>query len=594
MNLKQLDEIGNMKISFIILVLLALLSQSPYAQAQTNIQAEASLQNRSMALGQSNNYTITLRNTSSVPNLDPPRVPGLVFGSSSSTRSSTSIVNGVATSEISVSWTFQAERPGTFTIPGRTMQIQGHHIPLNDVQIQVTEMPAELRNRFFLRWDLPEGPYYVGQAIPANLQLYLRSGINARLGSHPDGSNEQFIHTGFAGEPRQSQVRLDGQVYTLVEWENVITPIRSGTGDLPINLVLVYETGQVQRDFFGSRPIQDQIRLVTDNESWVVKDIPRSDRPTSFSGAVGSFDVEARLSDRDVMVGDPITVTLEVSGTGNFERIQAPEFKPMDGWRIYPPRSQMREEGVPYRGVKTFEYILTPANEQVSQVPSIAFSWFEPETAAWREIIIDPEPINVRRSPSATAPALSGIDSAGFDEFDPESRLYPIATTRGKAGSLQVVWRSPVFWATNGAFAIVFALALMGVVRREHAARNPYLQVRSEAAKKAKDLATAAIKAANANNALEFYIQARQSLRHFLACLDPNTHNADSLTWDNLEAILIKHEFSESSLKRMQQLFERKDAVQFAGWNPEPNELQSDRKQFEDLLNEIVTRKEYQ
>jgi hypothetical protein len=585
---------SNLKLLSNLFLLFFAFFTSQATQAQTNISAEASLQNRSMALGQSNSYTITLRNTSNVPNMDPPKVPGLVFGSSSSTRSSTSIVNGVASRETSVSWTFQAERPGTYTIPARTLQIQGHNISVNAMQIVVSEMPTEMRNRFFLRWDLPDGPYYVGQAIPAKLQLYLRSGINARLGSHPDGSSDQFIRTEFAGDPRQNQVRVDGQIYTVVEWDSVITPIRSGTGDLPVNLVLVYETGQMQRDFFGSRPIQEQIRLVTESQSWEVRDIPRTDRPASFSGAVGQFDVEARLSERNVLVGDPITVTLEVSGVGNFERIRAPEFKSSDGWRIYPPRSQMREEEVPYRGVKTFEYILTPTSEQVDQVPSIAFSWFEAETAAWREIIMDPEPITVRREPSASPGALAGTDSNEFGEMDPNSRLYPLATSLGRSDSLQSVWHRPAFWALNGAFTVGFAFALIAMVRRERAARNPYLQVRSEAARKAKDLATAAIKAANTNNAMEFYTLARQSLRHFLAYLDPQTHNADSLTWDELEAILLKFEFDDSTLKNMQRLFERKDAVQFAGWKPETDELTSDRQQFEGLLNVIVTRKEYQ
>lgn len=568
---------------------------APFADAQTNVSAEASLQNRSMALGQTGSYTITLRNTSNIPNMAPPQVAGLVFGSNASTRSSTSIINGVSSVETSISWSFQAERPGTYTIPGRTLQIQGHRISVNPVQIEVSEMPAEMRNRFFLRWDVPEGPYYVGQAIPAKLQLYLSSGMNARLGSNPDGSSEQFVRTQITGDPQQRQVRVDGRVYTLVEWDSVITPIRSGTGDLPINLVLIYETGQVQRDFFGSRPVQDQVRLVTENESWVVKDLPRSDRPNSFSGAVGNFDVEARLSERDILAGDPITLTLEISGTGNFERIQAPDFASTDGWRIYPPRSQMQEEEVSYRGVKTFEYILTPNSEQVDHVPSMAFSWFNPETAAWREIIIDPEPVNVRRSPTATMPSSLAVNNGQvFGDVDPDSRLYPLATSLGRASSLHNFWQSPTFWALNGAFSVGFAIALIALVRRERAARNPYLQVRSQAARKARDMATAAIKDANNNDASGFYSQARQSLRHYLANLDPQSQNADSLTWDDLKAILVKFEFDEITLKKMQKLFERKDAVQFAGWKPNPEELTSDRKEFEDLLNEIVTRKKYQ
>jgi hypothetical protein len=562
-------------------------------QAHARITADASVQQSVMTIGQSNTYTITLRNTPNVPNIDPPRATGLAFGNNISTRSSTSIINGVSAIETSISWTFQAERPGIYTIPGRTLQVQGQAVAIDALQIEVREMPPEMRKRFFLRWELPEGPYYVGQAIPAKLQLYVRSDINAGLGSQPEGSSEQFIRNEIAGGPHQSQVRVDGQIYTLVEWESVITPIRSGTGDLPVHLVLVYETGQLQRDFFGARPIQNQIRLVTEAHAWQIKDLPQTGRPAGFSGAVGNFTVEMNLSETVVWVGDPITATLSIKGTGNFERIRAPDFVAMDGWRVYPPRSQMQEQEVPYRGVKTFEYILTAGSEQVTQVPALAFSWFDPQTAAWREVTLDPHPVTVRRNPAAASQGLTASDGSIFNQLTVSGELQPIATALGKPGTLQGIWQQPSFWIVNGTFGSAFALALLAMVRKERSQRNPYLQVRSEAAKKARDFATAAIKSARHNEDMAFYTQARQSLRHFLAYLDPQSHNADSLTWDDLERILIKFDFETSTLKQMQGLFERKDAIQFAGWKPSPEALKDDQQLFETLLNQIVTRKEF-
>src|SRR5690606_10025383 len=111
---------------------------------------------------------------------------------------------------------------------------------------------------------------------------------------------------------------------------------------------------------------------------------------------VGNFEVQSRLSTRDLEVGDPLTLVLEVRGEGNFERIQAPNIPETDGWRIYPPRMQMTEQDAPHRGVKTFEYILTPSAESVEKTPAVAFSWFDPREAKWKERTLGSEPVNVR------------------------------------------------------------------------------------------------------------------------------------------------------------------------------------------------------
>ncbi len=166
-----------------------------------------------------------------------------------------------------------------------------------------------------------------------------------------------------------------------------------------------------------------------------------------------------------------------------------------------------------------------------------------------------------------------------------------MATSLGRQRSIQPPWAQPIFWTVNGGLGCLMAFLMIGLVRNRQATRNPYLQVRSEAARKARDFATQAVKAAERHEALLFYTQARQSLRHFLATLDSKSHNPDSLTWDDLETILRHSRFDEDSLVRMRELFGRKDAVQFAGWKPTDEDLRNDRETFEVLLNQIVCQK---
>jgi hypothetical protein len=563
---------------------------APLAPAFASITAEATVQHPSMSLGQTNSYTITLRNVTHIPQLEPPSVPGMAFSRTHSSHSSQSIINGRRSMETTLSWPFQAEREGHFVIPEREIEILGQRLRISAVTVEVTAMSAELRNRFFLRWSVPPAPFYVGQAIPATLQLFVRSGVNASLGSHPDGSADQFIRSPFSSEARQRQELVNGQPYVVVEWDTVITPIRAGRGDLPVNLILVYETGQMRRDFFGPQAVREQIRLTTDPGSWEIRDLPRANRPASFSGAVGSFEVQSRLSAREAETGDPLTLVLEVRGEGNFERIQAPQIPETAGWRIYPPRTQMQEEQVPYRGVRTFEYILSPTDESVEEVPAFAFSWFDPEQAVWQERVIGPEPVRIR---PGTHPSRREPFRADASSVEPQAvrGLQPMAKAPGRSRSLTPVWRQPVFWVFNGGMGLLTALALIGVTRQKKAALHSYLQVRSESTRKGRELASQALKSAARQDGAAFYLQATQSLRHFLAYLDPQSHKPESLTWHELEVILRRFSFPETSQAQTRMLFDRQDAVHFAGWKPPPEELRKDSETFETLLDEIATRK---
>lgn len=561
--------------------------------ATANVVARASVEKPSMTQGQSNAYRITLQNAGQSFAISPPTVPGLRFAPNASSNTSVRSFNGQASTETTLSWAFQAEAVGRYVIPARDITVRGETIRINAVTVEVTEMSEAMRNRFFLRWFVPGDSFYVGQAIPATLQLYVRGDMQASLGSAPEGSSDQFLLAPFSGQPRQSQGQVEGQPFIMVEWDTVITPIRSGPGDLPASLVLVYETGGVRRDIFG-RAVQNQdhIRLTTDSTDWTILDLPRANRPPSFSGAVGQFEVTSKLSATEAEAGDPLTFTLEVAGEGSFDRIQAPEIPEIDGWRIYPPRTQMREEEEePTRGVKTFEYIFSPTRESVEELPPVAFSWFDPKQEVWEERVLGSDPVRIRpgsgpspqpRTPQTDRPASDPPGKPG---------LFPLAQTPGNSGSLSIPWKQPLFWIVNGGMTLLATVALFGVVRQQRSAQNPYLQLRSEATRKGRELATQAVKAAHRQDAPEFYLQATQSLRHFLAFLDPQSHNPESLTWNDLESILQKFSFDENSLAQAHTLFKRQDAVHFAGWKPGNDELAHDRQSFETVLNQIARRK---
>jgi len=77
------------------------------------------------------------------------------------------------------------------------------------------------------------------------------------------------------------------------------------------------------QNFFGGTT-EKQITVASDPDAFKVLELPVAGRPAGFSGAVGKFEVGSELSAAKCTAGDPLTLRLEVTGTGSFDRVNSP------------------------------------------------------------------------------------------------------------------------------------------------------------------------------------------------------------------------------------------------------------------------------
>ena len=115
-----------------------------------------------------------------------------------------------------------------------------------------------------------------------------------------------------------------------------------------------------------------------------VQSLPQSGQPQGFSGAIGQFNCELSIDSKECQAHDPITLSLRISGTGNFPRVQAPELSQSDAWRSYPPDASMEPSPTrPLSGSKRFDYILRPKIAGQLTTPQSTFSYFDPESKTY-------------------------------------------------------------------------------------------------------------------------------------------------------------------------------------------------------------------
>jgi oxygen tolerance protein BatD len=123
-----------------------------------------------------------------------------------------------------------------------------------------------------------------------------------------------------------------------------------------------------------------------------VKDVPLDGRPDSYLGLVGTFRAGVELEPKESKVGDPITLSIELSGTGTFANAITPDLKRIpeiaDHFKVYEATEEIKKNRC------RFTYGLRPQEAGIEEFPSIPLSYFDVETE--RYVTLNTEAIPVR------------------------------------------------------------------------------------------------------------------------------------------------------------------------------------------------------
>jgi hypothetical protein len=165
---------------------------------------------------------------------------------------------------------------------------------------------------------------------------------------------------------------------------------------------------------------------------------------------------------------------MQVSGAGNFDRVDSTMLEHLDSWKTYPPKSSFKpSDPVGYKGEKTFEQPLIASKPGVQSLPGLTFSYFDPDTRRYE---------TARSSPLAVTIAPSLADSSSSAPQSPATASRGTATpanpsnlglrsdqvaAEGEAGqrSLIPLYLRPRFLAIPSLLSLAFAGAWLGLRR---------------------------------------------------------------------------------------------------------------------------------
>ena len=395
------------------LFLLLVLCVSATAQ-DTPLTAQALVERQQVFAGEPFVFQIRVDGSESP---DKPKLSSLTdfdvqeLGGQQNSSQSVTIVNGRMNRVVRKGYVFNyrltAKTTGQLVIPAVMITADGRSVQTNAIRIAVSE-PQETDD-FKLRIFLSDSKVYVGQPVIMTVKWYIAKNVREFAFQVPVLTDSRFdisdpklridpnkhLQVPVSGQEtiaEKAQEVLDGKQYLTVSFRKILFPKKAGTIPFPqstvagrrskatsaaaaLSTISSTTTSSVARPSAGALCTTASSCRRT-RRSCRYSTCRRRGVRTVFTGLVGEYKISAEASPTDVNVGDPITVTVRLSGPPYLDNAEIPPLSRQPSlaqdFKIPPEQADGQVEG----DVKKFTQTLRARHSDVSQIPPIELSYF--------------------------------------------------------------------------------------------------------------------------------------------------------------------------------------------------------------------------
>lgn len=485
----------------VVAVLLALaVAPTLPAQEDRDLHVELQLEPRDgVGLDELAVLRIKIEGSSGLPNplpdfeLDNFRIAG---GPSRST--SLTIVNGVPSSSLALSWRLRPLETGTARVHGATVKVGDRVFELPERRVEVLEQAPPGRRRgggdpfdslfrndpffqqrgdrldslierqrrrreearrqadeapeIFLRAEVEPGNPYVGEQTLYT--LYLFTEVDVRSISPDELPDFKGFWSRNIPQPDRIQpelVRHGGErIYRFVLLQRALFPRRAGSFELPPVEASMEALVRDRRPFGSLLPRARQIVRESNPVTVEVRELPPA--PPGYEGAVGRLDLTAELTPRELEVGEAATLNLTLSGRGHLQGIAAPVLPEIPGLRPFPPQQRSEEtlRGREVAGRRSWSYVLVPERPGDYRLPPIEIPYFDPRGGRYRTAATEELTLEVHGSTRVAHEAGQTV------ELHPiRTAALPAVAGSGVDGARALPWLFAVPWLLGAAVLLV-------------------------------------------------------------------------------------------------------------------------------------------
>lgn len=527
----------------------------------------------------------------------------LLFGPSTSTSYSQRTINGKTTSESSVTYTYilVAKKPGSFSIPAASITVDGSNYKSNAIQIKVlppdekASQGATSRDRSssestssgtatvsardaFIRAIVSKNSIYEQEGFTVTFRLYTTLNI-VNFGKIQFPEFEGFMVEDVplpVNQQLQMERYNDRNYYTADLRKTLLFPQRSGQITIPagnIEMVFSVPSGKSVSTFFGAQEVMVDVKknLTTNPLAIHVKPLP-ADKPASYANAVGTFTLNPSISTDKVKANEAITLTLEISGTGNMKLIRNPEVAFPDNFELYDPvvdnALNVTTNGL--TGIRKISYMVIPRYEGNYAIPPLEFTYFDPATNKYKTLTTPEYKLQIAKGDPGSAAASDFVNRQDV-KVEQDIRFL-------KTGEITYLSRTNFF---VGSFAYwlwylipLTLLIVLFLINRKQARENANVALMRT--KKANKMAVRRLKTAGKylkeQDKEQFYNEVLRALWGYFS--DKLSIPLAQLSKQNIESELSKQGISEELVGKFMHIL---DTCEFARYAPAESDAGMDR-----------------
>ena len=386
-------------------VLGALLVLSRPAEAQDSpISAEVNYTQVSLDEVFTLTVTVTGSTTMPEPNLPPidwatviDRSPAPLFGR---------VGNTFVPQEVNY-YRLQPTKIGAHTIGPISVEIGGETYETDPIEVEVTQAgtgrvsarpaptplvlpalsPAEEQDAFRVSAEVDNPSPYVGQQVTYTFRFLSAFAAFAWPRGYEPPDFTGFWHRRDPFQRRFSDT-VSGRSYGGVEFDTLIFPAVTGPVTIEPASISVPPTRLGGGRLLETDPVELEVRPLPEGS------------PDDFRGAVGDYLVAASITSGRAATNEPLTLALLITGRGNLEALPEPKMPELPGWRSFDGESSFNTQITDgeMMGARSIERVYVPTAPGEFTIPSIPFSFFDPNAEEYRTILTEPIPLTVAPS----------------------------------------------------------------------------------------------------------------------------------------------------------------------------------------------------
>ncbi|MBO4345098.1 MAG: BatD family protein [Victivallales bacterium] len=559
------------------------------------------VETRDVSVGEAFTYQIVVSDAKDVDDIvlktDDFQVRAMAPSKNNSTQ--VSIVNGRMTKiekhETLFNFQLVPKRKGTLVIPSVKVVADGKEFRTRAINInsgdgeQVTDIILEL--------SFNESECYVGQTLMAKWTLFFGRQLNIGEFDLPLFSDGAFSFPAYEEKIDQSQANLyrrlpvsgvDGVIGKLgaamhggenmrcLSFSRPVTAMKAGDFRLEAGTVMCEIPNKRARARRSASPFDDSffdgffdrtpMRSVLIKGNAVnlqVKELPQEGLPDDFTGILGRCSLAVAANPVDVNVGDPIVMTLSVSGLAYPDSVRIPKIASMAALNGK-FRVSDEDSGIVRDGAKVFQCTLRALNGKVTEIPALKVPFFNSASGKYEYAESAAVPLAVHEVATVTAADIEGKAAAEDAPVGAEVESMDAGIAHNYSYDKLLQRESPGFfnWTATSwksiacvGSVLLYAIIALIVAAVRHANANPA----KAAARQAVSDAVKCINTASDGESDRIF-QALQTIIAAKLKLQPG-----ALSFSDVAPGLRKAGMADDGMRSLERLFSDLEAANYAG-----------------------------